>query len=213
MEPWFQDHMLVNPLLQAEVVKRCQNVDFRDEPDAVAHDLGMIDLPDGRSIRAWLCHAADGVVLDDLGQTLLIRRLNNPGRGKLALPGGLLDTKFPGVESSREAALREVMEETGMPAGVLAQAEVTRLGHRRYVRPFDIRQAWNDLPGTPVQMNEIFTVSTMAFRIRLPGNLRNICLIAGDDAAAVIIVPAKNVKVSDLAVPDHIEMIHDALHV
>lgn len=213
MKPVIQNNMLVDPLLQTEIARRCRNGDFPDEPASVANDLGMLDLPNGQTIRVWLCHAADAVLLDDYGQTLLITRLHNPGQGKRALPGGLLDMIPGGVESSRHAALREVTEETGIPAEILAQAAVTQLGRRRHVRPFDIRQAWNNLPGTPVQKNDLFTVSTLAFRVKLPGNLQNLALQAGDDATAVTIIPARQISLTELAVPDHLEMIHAALNV
>lgn len=213
MDPFIQDHMLIAPFLQEEIIRRCQNGNFPDEPDAVANDLGLIALPDGESIRVWLCHAADAVILDDLDQTILITRLHNPGSGKRALPGGLLDKTPGGVEQSRHAALREAMEETGISAATLAQAEIIQLGARRHVRPFDIRQAWNDLPGTPVKKHEFFTVSTLAFKVKVPGNLRDLALQAGDDATAINIVPARLVTLEELAVPDHFEIISEALNV
>src|ERR1700739_4378007 len=109
-----QDHMLIVPALQADIVTRCLAGNFGDEPSQVAHALGSIMLPDGGIKPVWLCHAADAVLLDDFGQTVLITRLHNPGRGKQALPGGLLDEEDGRVESSRAAALREAMEETGI---------------------------------------------------------------------------------------------------
>ena len=213
MAPLIQDHMLVAPFLRDEIIRRCQNGNFPDEPNAVANDLGMILLPNGESIRAWLCHAADAVILDDYGQTILITRLHNPGRGKRALPGGFLDKTPEGVELSRHAALREATEETGIAAEILAKAEIMQLGHRRHIRPFDIRQAWNDLPGTPVRKNELFTVSTLAFRMRVTGNLQDIALQAGDGATAINIVSARHITLEELAVPDHLEMISEALNV
>lgn len=185
-----------------------------DEPTEIANDLGLIDLPDGQSIRVWLCHAADCVLLDDLGQTALITRLHNPGKGKLALPGGLLDKTPEGLpELSRLAALREAIEETGISAAILTQADIRQIGHRRHERPFDVRRAWNDLPGTPVQKNEIFTVSTLGFRVKIYGDLARVAFNAGDDATAVSVVPAATIKAGELAVPDHIEMIREALNV
>lgn len=213
MTPLIQDHMLVVPFLQEEIIRRCQNGNFPDEPNAIANDLGLIALPGGKNIHVWLCHAADTVILDDFDQTILITRLHNPGRGKRALPGGFLNKTPGGVELSRHAALRETMEETGISTEILAKADITQLGHRRHVRPFDIRQAWNDLTGTPVRKNELFTVSTLAFRVRLPGDLQDFALQAGDDATAIHIVPARLVTLEELAVPDHLEMINAALNV
>lgn len=210
MERLFIDHMLAEPALQAQLMRRCAALPALDEPSEVANDLGFITLPDGTSVRAWLVHAADAVLLDEHGQTVLITRLHNPGRGKLALPGGLLDITPTGLEASRIAALREATEETGIAPLLLAQAKVTQLGARRYVRPFDIRRAWNNLPGTLVQKGELFSVSTLGFLVALPGNLHDIPFTAGDDATAVTILPIRDVKADMLAVPDHLEMLHAA---
>jgi len=214
MDALFKDHMLAAPQLQAEIARRCRAGQFPDEPTEVANDLGLLHLPNGHSARVWLCHAADCVLLDDLGQTVLITRLHNPGRGKRALPGGLLDKMAGGgIELSRLAALREAIEETGISPDILADADVRQLGHRRHERPFDIRRAWNNLPGTPVQKDELFTVSTLGFRVRISGDLKQVTLTAGDDATAVNVVPAALVTSEELAVPDHLDMIHDALNV
>lgn len=213
MNPLFVDHMLADPVLQAEITARCQETQSGDDPVCCADDLGLLRLPDGNEIKAWLVHAADSVVLDERDQVLLITRLNHPGRGKLALPGGLLDETPTGMESSLQAALREAAEETGISSAQLAQARITKLGARRKCRPFDIRRAWNNLPGTPIRQGEIFTVSTLGFLVRLSGNLMDMALQAGDDASALHILPAHEVRLEDLAVPDHFELIHAALAV
>jgi 8-oxo-dGTP pyrophosphatase MutT (NUDIX family) len=208
---FLQDHMLIDRPLQADIVARCLAGNFGDEPSHAAHALGNISLPDGSVKPVWLCHAADAVLLDDFGQTLLITRLHNPGRGKQALPGGLLDEVDGRTESSHTAALREAMEETGISAEVLAKADIRQLGRRRYNRPFDIRSAWNNLPGTPVQKGDFFTVSTLGFRIKIPGNLQDVALLAGDDATAVHVVDIASLTAGQFAVPDHLEMIREAL--
>jgi ADP-ribose pyrophosphatase len=51
---------------------------------------------------------------------LLVRRDKEPYRGKWSFPGGSIE---PG-ETSREAARREALEETGVPVEVLDVAEV-----------------------------------------------------------------------------------------
>jgi ADP-ribose pyrophosphatase YjhB (NUDIX family) len=206
-----RDYMLVLPDLQAEIAARSVAGNFGDEPSRAVHALGKITLPDGTEKPVWLCHAADTILLDDYGQTVLITRLHNPGRGKQAFPGGLLDEVDGRVESSRAAALREAMEETGISAEVLAGAEISQIGHRRYARPFDIRSAWKDLPGTLVRKGEFFTVSTLAFRVKIRGNLRNVTLLAGDDATAVHVVEIAALRPEQFAVPDHIEMMREAL--
>lgn len=205
-----RDHMLILPELQADIVARCIAGNFGDEPRLAAQPLGRISLPDGSEKPVWLCHAADAVLLDDHGQTVLITRLHNPGRGKQAIPGGLLDEIYGQVESSRTAALREAMEETGISAEVLAGADIRKLGPRRYARPFDIRSAWNNLPGTPIQKGDFFTVSTMGFRIKIAGNLRDVALLAGDDATAVHVVEIAGLTPEQFAVPDHMDMIREA---
>ncbi|MGE4483061.1 NUDIX domain-containing protein [Acidocella sp.] len=210
----FQDHMLVSTPLQTEIAHRCRAGRFPDEPTAVANDLGLLELPGGHVTRVWLCHAADCVLLDDLGQIVLITRRHAPGQGKQALPGGLLDSDgAKGVEQSRLAALREATEETGISSILLAKAEITQLGHRRHERPFDIRRAWNNLPGTPVRKDELFTVSTLGFRVKIHGDLHSIPLEAGDDATAITIRRARDVGADELAVPDHYDMIRAALDV
>jgi 8-oxo-dGTP diphosphatase len=57
---------------------------------------------------------AGGIVRDDLGRILLVRRANEPGRGLWSLPGGRCE---PG-ESAREACIREVREECGLEIAV-----------------------------------------------------------------------------------------------
>ncbi len=203
--------MLVDPALQAEIVARCLAGGFGDEPPQPVQALGPLTLPNGTKRAAYLCHAADAVLLDEFGQVALITRLHNPGRGKLAVPGGLLDRVEGAMESSRAAALREAVEETGIDPALLARATITQLGHRRYDRPFDIRSAWNDLPGTPIRQGEFFTVSTLGFRVQLPGNLRDTQLTAGDDAKEVAVFAATSLRPDQFAVPDHPDMIRAAL--
>lgn len=50
------------------------------------------------------------VVHDGAGQLLLVRRANEPGRGRWSLPGGRVE---PG-ESDASALVRELREETGL---------------------------------------------------------------------------------------------------
>jgi len=64
---------------------------------------------------------AGGVVRDDAGRLLLVRRGREPGRGLWSLPGGRVE---PG-ETAAEAVVREVREETGLD--VVAGAVVGRV--------------------------------------------------------------------------------------
>jgi ADP-ribose pyrophosphatase YjhB (NUDIX family) len=202
-----REHMLTDPGLRAEIAARAVAGHFGDEPGDVAHALGEVALPDGTSRRAHIRHAADAVLLDDHGQVALITRLENPGRGKLAVPGGFLDPALGGVESSRAAALREAVEETGISLALLAQAQVSQIGHRLYNRPFDIRSAWNNLPHTDIRLGELFLISTLGFRVKLPGDLRHVKLQAGDDAGAVGVFEIARLAREQFAVPDHLDMI------
>lgn len=209
--PLFIDHTLVDPRVQAQIMARCQAERVPDEPTSVANDLGMLNLPDGTSKQVWLVHAADTVLLDEYNQVALITRRHNPGRGKLALPGGLLDATPHGLESSLTAALREAVEETGISQALLNQAQITQLGHRRSLRPFDIRCAWSNLPGTPVRQGDLFSVSTLGFCARLHGRLQDIAFKAGDDAVTVCISYVNEITPNSLAVPDHMALIQAAM--
>ncbi|MBB5374368.1 NUDIX domain-containing protein [Acidocella aromatica] len=202
-----KDHMLTDPALKAEIVARCVAGKFGDEPSHAVHSLGSVTLPDGTQRRVHLRHAADAVLLDDHGQVALITRIHNPGRGKLAVPGGFIDEVDGKPESSRTAALREANEETGISPDLLVQAEVSQIGHRIYDRPFDIRSAWNNLPGTDIRVGEFFTVSTLGFRVKLTGDLREIPLQAADDAGDVQVYEIASLRREQFAVPDHLDMI------
>lgn len=58
-----------------------------------------------------------GAVVRDDDRLLLVRRGTEPGRGRWSVPGGRVE---PG-ESTRDAVVREVHEETGLRVEVLAR--------------------------------------------------------------------------------------------
>lgn len=60
----------------------------------------------------WFVPCSGGIVRDDSGRLLLVRRGQEPARGLWSIPGGRVE----GDESWQDAAIREVQEETGVSA-------------------------------------------------------------------------------------------------
>ena len=54
--------------------------------------------------------AVGGLVINDAGELLLVRRARDPGKGKWGLPGGFVDRD----ETIEQALIREVHEETSL---------------------------------------------------------------------------------------------------
>jgi ADP-ribose pyrophosphatase YjhB (NUDIX family) len=209
--------MLVDPALQQEIVHRINVGRFgADQPEHVVDSVGSIVLPDGRLVSVYLRYAADPILLDCAGHVVLITRRNNPGAGLRALPGGFLDP-LPNsdggfsIEQGATAALREALEETGISKDILATAEVKSVGRRSYNRPFDIREAWCDIPDTPVLKGDLFAVSTQAFCVRIKGDLLTVALRAGEDAADARVERIAGLISEHFAVSDHLPMIMEAL--
>ena len=100
----------------------------------------------------------DGIMIQD-GRVLLIERGNEPFAGMYALPGGFMDHG----ETSEEAVVREVEEETGLRAEVLDLVGA-------YTRP------GRDPRGH---------ICTLAYRLIVRGG----SLRAGDDAAKAAFFP------------------------
>ena len=67
---------------------------------------------EGRFIYENPIPAATGIVTDDEGRILLVRRNREPGRRQWALPGGFMGMR----ESPADAARREIEEECGIAA-------------------------------------------------------------------------------------------------
>lgn len=210
-----KDHMLVDPALQQEIMRRITVANIcTSQPLHTADPLGLLALPGGKQVSVYLRPAVDAVLLDDTGKVVLITRRNQPGMGLAALPGGFIDLR-PGsasmVEEAAEAALREASEETGISDDILAAADVNAVGTRACNRPFDIREAWDDIAGTPIKKCDLFAVSTQAFCVRIKGNLSTILLQAGDDASKVRVQQVAALRAGDLGVPDHLAMIRQAV--
>jgi len=63
------------------------------------------------------------IVLDGAGRLLLVRRANPPAQGKWSIPGGRVEPS----ESDEQAAVRELLEETGLIGSVTREVGSVRL--------------------------------------------------------------------------------------
>ena len=212
---FIKDNMLIDPFIQKEIIRRAVAGAFGDNPRQAVHSLGSLKMPDGREVPVHLRHAADAVVLDDSGHVVLITRKHNPGAGLKALPGGFMDPTqgVDGVivaERAATAALREAAEETGISKRLLEGARIIPLGHRSYDRPFDIRVAWGDMPGTDIKKDDFFAVSTQGFCVKTTQDLSQVSLKAGDDAKHVLVVNIPSLTPDEFGIADHLAMIQAA---
>jgi 8-oxo-dGTP pyrophosphatase MutT (NUDIX family) len=203
---YVENHHIIDPSLQRAIITRI----LRDhDPDPIvgpAEYLGPFTLPDGKTVQLCLRHAADAILLDDLGQTILITRLNNPGIGKLAIPGGFID----GDETVDAAARREAIEETGISPQLMASAKTLTILPRLYNRPGDIRIAWNNLPGTQIKKGDIMMVPTQGVCLKLPGDFAQFQLKAGDDAGTVQVAKIRDLSPEQFGIGDHLPMLQEA---
>ena len=209
---FIKDNMLIDPSLQQEIIRRAVGENLGNNPNQAVHSLGTLEMPDGREVRVHLRHAADAVLFDDFGNIVLITRSNNPGAGLLALPGGFVDPVQVtggaiGAEKAITTALREAAEETGINKQILEEARVIPIGNRSYNRPFDIRVAWADMPGTEIKKDDLFAVSTQAFCVRTAQDLSQVSLKAGDDAKAVHVARISSLTPNRFGIADHLSMI------
>ena len=207
MTGWMIDN---NDPARLEIVGRAQQLGITGTPEKACHPLGDITLADGRTVTAHVLHAVDPIISDG-DEIVMINRKHDPGMGRPALPGGMIDpTRGGGIESAVQAAAREAAEETGSD---LAKAKATLIGTRNMNRPFDVRVATSDELEEKygIKKGDIFMVSTQAVRFDVP-DLKQTKLVAGDDALPGT---ARRVKISSLTrdsvgIPDHYDMIVQA---
>lgn len=193
-----------------EIVERALKLGITGSPDKAAHALGKITLASGKIVHAHVVHAVDPIITDG-EQIVMINRRNDPGMGKPALPGGLIDpAKGGGVESAVQAAGREAAEETGSD---LRKCKAALIGKRNFNRPFDVRVAIDNglYEKYGIKKGDIFLVSTQAVRFEVP-NLSRTRLVAGDDAepGTARRVDVKSITPETVGIPDHYDMIREA---
>lgn len=209
---FIKDNMLIDPSLQQEIIGRAADGNFGNNPNRAVDSLGTLKMPDGREVHVHLRHASDAIILDDFGNVVLVTRRHNPGAGLKALPGGFIDPVRGngGTFVAVTAALREAVEETGINKQLLEQAQVVPLDNRSYDRPFDIRVAWSDMPGTDIKKGDLFAVSTQAFSVKTTEDLSQVCLKAGDDAKRVQVARLSSLTPDQFGIADHLPMIRAA---
>jgi ADP-ribose pyrophosphatase YjhB (NUDIX family) len=206
MPSYIAGNHIIDPGLQRAIIERVLREHDPDPDVKPAEYLGPITLPDGEIAGLYLRHAADAIMLDDCGQVILITRLNNPGIGKLATPGGFIDNG----ETVEQAARREAMEETGIAEALVAAARTIGVLPRLYDRPRDIRVAYSDLPGTAICKGDVMMIPTQGVCLKFPGDFTQTALKAGDDAGAVRVLKISGLDPDAFGIPDHLPMIRQA---
>lgn len=94
------------------------------KPRAVCPNCSFIHFTDPK--------VAAGVLVEQNGSVLLVRRINEPQQGLWSLPAGFIDAG----EDPREAAIRECREETGLEVNITELVEV--VAGREHNRGADI---------------------------------------------------------------------------
>ena len=201
---WMIDN---NDPARFEIAERAKKLGITGNPDKASHALGSLTLANGKVVEAFVVHAVDAIITDGK-MIVMINRSHEPGMGKPALPGGLMDpTNGGSVESAVQTGTREAAEEVGID---LSKAKATLIGTRNMDRPHDVRVAKDGglFEKYGISEGDIFMVSTQAVRFDV-SDLANTKLTAGDDAQPGT---ARRVKINSLTkesvgIPDHFDMI------
>lgn len=139
------------------------------------------------------------------GQEVLLIQRGERGveAGKWAIPGGFHDSDTgrgqwwkPGKETTEEAGIRELAEETGLDASSVREA-------MRHVGTYDKQ-------GRDPRDSDVSWTVTNAFRLDLSGPLADAAVKGMDDAANAEWVPVSRLGKMDLAF-DHAQILRDAL--
>jgi len=138
------------------------------------------EMANGQAIRVILM-VVDTVIYTD-AEVLMIKRKNPPFAGHWALPGGFID---PG-ETPKQAAIRELVEETGLEVSAL-----------NFVGEYKT-------PGRDPRMENVWSY---AFSLRVDAKES---VQAGDDASQAEWIPIKQLNKLKLAF-DHADIIKQAL--
>jgi len=205
-----------NDPARLEIAERAKKLHVDSSPDKASHELGTITLSNGQKVNAWTVHSVDPVIISADGQYVVtIKRRNDPGKGKPALPGGLIDPKAGGpkgsVETAIEAAVREAGEEVHID---ISKAKATVIGARNMDRPDDIRIARGDglFKAYGIKDGEAFMVSAQPVLFIVPG-LSQEMINAGDDAeeGSAKLVKISDLKKEDFGIPLHYDEIMQAV--
>jgi ADP-ribose pyrophosphatase len=127
--------------------------------------------------------AAVGLVLDAEDRLLLMRRAHEPGKGKLGLPGGIIEP----WEKLEPAASREILEETGVQVPVEAWS---------YLASFNNRYLFQDYVWPTLDLAVVARVSELPPALETDG-----------EAQEVLWVPLAEVDAAELAFTTHGEMV------